>query len=88
MSPNIPAGDHHQVNHISVILIIPSFIYPVTSLIPFLCPQTGVFTNNSMLSILTVNEVQAAESWTCMFIVDRNNFSAVSEIDTPGESLG
>ncbi|XP_063692344.1 uncharacterized protein LOC134824375 [Bolinopsis microptera] len=45
--------------------------------------STGVFTNNSMLSILTVDRVDGPGSWTCMFIVDRNNFSAVSEVDTP-----
>jgi len=45
--------------------------------------STGVYTNHSMLSILTVNRVEGPESWTCTFIVDRNNFSAVSEIDTP-----
>lgn len=45
--------------------------------------STGVFTNNSMLSILTVDKVEEPESWTCTFIVDRNNFSAVSEVDTP-----
>ncbi|KAL5272668.1 hypothetical protein ACHWQZ_G000752 [Mnemiopsis leidyi] len=43
----------------------------------------GVFTNNSMLSILTVNTVEGPESWTCSFNVDKNNFSTISEIDTP-----
>ena len=45
--------------------------------------STGVYYNNSMLSILTIKQPHIAESWTCFFIVDQQKFSAVTYIDIP-----